>query len=1103
MRHYKLFGTLEIVENDTLIELMKSQKGCAIFVYLILTRETQQREHIADLLWDTETTKRALANLRGMLPRLRDGNPELVVTRKTLAFEQHGQLAVDLYELEEVLNQAEPAWGRLDQVLRLYVGDLLHGFYIEDAPRFNEWLLFVREGWRRRVLDAYRRLCQQYESAEMYKQGINATERWLALDDLDEDAYRMLMRQLAEDGQAAVALNQFERCCQRLRDELGVEPEPETVQLAEQIRNLISAEKPTEPWRPKARAEEPIRPKADELADIGHLPPHSYLPHHRNSDFLGRQAALLHLAQRLLPNADETPPTTRTAAISGIGGLGKTQLAVEFAFRYGRFFRGGVYWLSFAEAGSVPDEVVTIGGVQGMKLYREADKLSIDEKIGRVKAAWQLPKPRLLIFDNCEDDALLAKWLPVTGGCRVLLTSRRAVWPRELQVETWSLGNLTPHEGTALLTRLAPAVEPQAASQISDAVGHLPLALHLAGSFLARYKRITGTQYLRQLDDLALRHPSLQGRGISYSPTGHELSVASTFAINLEQLDSADEIDRVTRRLLAYAAQFAPGEPLPRAILLSTVIDDPFDVMAELTAEDGFERLMALGFLTRESETHISVHRLIAVFARDALHDVSDAADHVQAKLVDAMNAVADYRPNWMVLPFATAHLRYVTEAAIRSVSKQALPLGRQLSLHLSDIGDNPSAQAYLVRILPLARQQDDPWALVAVLRAIAIVHIDAWSFELALPFLEEAITLAGKQPSSDDAQMAHLNAKYGYALASLGRYDAARPSFEVVANALSSDISIRPLLRYGMLKLLGDYRVMLGSYAEAMVAYQEAALVLEKTYPAQSFIETATILTSIGSLHTYSGAFEAGREESLKALAIAEALVDDTNDLIIILLGNLGVIEWRIGDFSLAHTYFERALRASQAIYDGDHPVLAAAFNDVGEVLCKLEEHEEALQMHRRAWAMRNRFYGSDHYETLRSLSMIGEVQLRSGALAEARGTLEAALLGQESAESNPQAISDTVLLLGETLLALGRLPEAQTQITRALSIRQEAFGDNNPETAYARFILGKWHQAIGDLEVACRCFRDALATLKQTTIATHPNLIQVQEVLAQFYCL
>ena len=111
------------------------------------------------------------------------------------------------------------------------------------------------------------------------------------------------------------------------------------------------------------------------------------------------------------------------------------------------------------------------------------------------------------------------------------------------------------------------------AGTIAGELGDLPLALHLAGSFLATYRHaVTPEHYLAQLrDKTLLAHSSLQGRGADWSPTGHEQHVAKTFALGYERLDAEDDLDALALKLLGRAACFAPGEAIPRALLLLTM----------------------------------------------------------------------------------------------------------------------------------------------------------------------------------------------------------------------------------------------------------------------------------------------------------------------------------------------------------------------------------------------------------------------------------------------------------------------------------------------------------------------------------------------------
>jgi len=152
----------------------------------------------------------------------------------------------------------------------------------------------------------------------------------------------------------------------------------------------------------------------------------SRMPIHRNPLFTGRVAELRRLAALF---GGEGAMLT-TVAISGISGVGKTQLASEFVHRYGQFFAGGVFWLRFADADSIAAEFAACGHMSQLALYPDYDALPHDAQLRLVRAAFESPLPRLLIFDNCEDEKLLAQWRPRTGGCRVLLTGRRAYWIR-------------------------------------------------------------------------------------------------------------------------------------------------------------------------------------------------------------------------------------------------------------------------------------------------------------------------------------------------------------------------------------------------------------------------------------------------------------------------------------------------------------------------------------------------------------------------------------------------------------------------------------------------------------------------------------------------
>ncbi|NJP05357.1 MAG: tetratricopeptide repeat protein, partial [Chloroflexaceae bacterium] len=394
--------------------------------------------------------------------------------------------------------------------------------------------------------------------------------------------------------------------------------------------------------------------------------------------------------------------------------MGKTNLAVEFVHRYGQFFAGGVFWVSFADPKGIDAEIAACGGSRAMVLRPDFASLPLEEQVAAVQRAWDSPIPRLLIFDNLDDDeaaSILKRWRPTTGGCRVLLTSRRARWDGlPFRVTSHALGVLSAEESRTLLLRFRADLVPAEADALAAELGHLPLALHLAGSYLQRYQHVTLPAYLdelRQVDMLA--HASLEGTTIEALPTTHERSVARTFALSYRRLQRDNPIDRLARALLARAAHFAPGEPLERAWLLATVTPkQPVKQKRSLlgsvlslfgrghrsteghqgqlptTAEahtDALQRLTDLGLLSAEGNERVSLHRLLAHFVQQQASD-----EHAQADVERVLVAIAEERNERGipadVLPLLP-HLRYATTVALPRKDETAVWLANKLGYAL------------------------------------------------------------------------------------------------------------------------------------------------------------------------------------------------------------------------------------------------------------------------------------------------------------------------------------------------------------------------------------------------------------------------------------
>ena len=945
--------------------------------------------------------------------------PELLVTRQSLQFQHHTDSTIDYVALTETL--AENKLPQLDEALKNYRGDLLGNLYLEDAPRFNEWLTVTREQLRQRVLDAYRRLCETYETEQKWEQGQDAVRRWLAIDDLDEEAHRWMMQFLTNNGKLDLALRHYQRCKQKLMVELGVEPSPATAGLALQIEamqarfdeyqwNLISPHSDDPPTLEL--------PKTGELMAPGPLPANAYLPHRRNDDFTGRENELIGLANELLPRSDLSADLTRTVAITGMGGLGKTQLAVEFAYRFGRFYPGGVFWLSFSQPENIAEEISRIGGERGMELYQEADKLSRSEQTGRVQRAWQEATSRLLIFDNCDDEALLSQWQPVSGGCKVLVTSRRASWSRELNVKTLPLGVLERQSSLALLQQFIPKIDPQTGSAIADEVGDLPLALHLAGGFLRRYSQVSPEKYLTQLRDKELlQHPSLLGRGTQYSPTGHELSVARTFDITISQLHLKDEIDCTAKAILNWAACFAPNEPIPKKILTTMVMNiNQGNIMAELLAEDGLTRLVDLGLLDIKEEETVAIHRLVARFTQ-----VAFAKETTQAKVAVALTLVkylSDHLARDTSLyapPILASHIRFITDAAIERQDLLAVQLGNLLGGHLRDIAAFDDAKEYTQHAIQISQDKlgETHPDTAQSFYSLGLLFWHMGTFEKARTYLEKALAIQEEILGPDNPETAKTMNSLGAVLQNMGEFDLALPHFERTLAISEHNLG--------------------ANHPRLAITHNNLGLLLERT-----------------------GQYQDARRHMELAISIWEKTIGRSHPYIAHGFNNLGVLLGKMGDHEKARQYLVQAMFVRILKLGAEHPDTARTLNSLGSLLTEMGDYESAQALLERALIIREGRLGAEHPVTALSLNNLGRLYLEQGLASLAQPYVERALaIRQKVLPQNHPDIGASLMSLGE-LHQIQRHPEQARKFYKtAIATLKKTVDKDHPTIRRAQSML------------------------------------------------
>lgn len=353
---------------------------------------------------------------------------------------------------------------------------------------------------------------------------------------------------------------------------------------------------------------------SDERAEIFEVP----LP--RNAELAGRDAELTRLHEALRAHG----PITVAQAISGEGGIGKTQLALEFAYRFKHDY-DVVWWFAAENPDDLEQQYANLAVRLGLPDSTPEPSLAL-----RVAAAreWLSSHRRwLVIFDNAEDPSAISRLLPVGGG-DVVLTSRRQHWPPFARVELLDVLPLDAASGFVM--RRTGSDDETSARRLADVTGGLPLALEQAAAYIIEH----GISVKRYLELYAARAEELWERG---EPSFYERTVATTWSLAMDEAERA--LPATVDLLLACSLFDTDG--VPRALFEHASTGALPSLADELAREDALAVLRRYSLVRLGGQGQaILLHRLVGAHVRAR----QTKKRHLGREFV---RAVAELLANW------------------------------------------------------------------------------------------------------------------------------------------------------------------------------------------------------------------------------------------------------------------------------------------------------------------------------------------------------------------------------------------------------------------------------------------------------------------------
>ncbi|MET9320218.1 BTAD domain-containing putative transcriptional regulator [Streptomyces sp. NPDC003038] len=560
------------------------QQRALLAALLLRDGRTATAPELIDAIWGEDPPQQALATIRTYASRLRKVlDPGLLVTESGgYAIRLRSTATLDLGVARRLAAEAEAARAAGDRALArtllaraldLWDGEPLAGV---PGPHAETERTRLAE-WRLQLLET--RLDLDLEVGH-HAEAVSELTALTAAHPLRERLRELLMLALYRSGRQAEALAVYADTRRLLADELGVDPRPELAALQQRILNADAD---------LARAEDPAPAAAPVLVRPAQLP--ATVP-----DFTGRSSFVGELGAILSGGAHGQ--VMAVSALAGIGGVGKTTLAVHVAHAARPHFPDGQLYadLQGTEARPVEPEAVLGSFLRALGTPDTAIPDSPAERAALYRSTLD-GRRVLVLLDNARDAAQVRPLLPGTAGCAALVTSRVRM-AGLAGAHLVDLDVMSPEEALQLFTRIVGAervgAERQAALDVVGACGFLPLAIRIAASRLAARRTWTVSVLAAKLADERRRLDELQAG---------DLAVKATFELGYGQLEPAQQR---AFRLLGLAD--GPDISLSAA---AAVLDLP-----EHDTEDLLEALVDCSLLESAAPGRYRFHDLVRLYAR-------------------------------------------------------------------------------------------------------------------------------------------------------------------------------------------------------------------------------------------------------------------------------------------------------------------------------------------------------------------------------------------------------------------------------------------------------------------------------------------------------
>jgi tetratricopeptide (TPR) repeat protein len=832
-------------------------------------------------------------------------------------------------------------------------------------------------------------------------------------------------------------------------------------------------------------------------------PPNNIL-YSGSANFVGREYELSQLREKL-----QKPGIVAISAVSGMGGVGKTELAVRYARQHEADYPGGICWLNARES-NLAEEIV-----QFTQLYMNLEvpqelqgrQLSLEQQ---VEWCWQNWRPTeglvLVVLDDVTSLKSCRKVLPKANRFRILMTTRlRRLDTNFVEI---SLDVLSKEDALKLLIGVLGEQDQrvkqdfQAAESLCAWLGYLPLGLELVGRYLVEDPDLSLAEMLQRLKAQLLQDDAIEPSEEQLQDTEMTAKRGVKAAFELSWLELNLHTQHVGELLSLFAPDVIPWQ-LVEFISRSLA-------WAEADVNQAKKQLYKLHLMQRltDRDSYYRIHPLIREFLKVKIA-ASEQADNLKRAFTETFVVIAKDIPN---LPI---------QQVIQLV-KDTIPHLAELSQNFTDNDEN------LVRVLFGLHQfyskqglykLAEPWCREYVrvctnlfngehlevansLNSLALLYQNQGRYAEAEQLYTQALEMEERLFYGDHPNMADSLNNLASLYHDQGRYAEAEPLYikalEMRKRQFNGD---HPRVAANLNNLATLYNDQ-GRYAEAEPLHIKVLKMTKRLFNGDH-LEVATSLNNLALLYKNQGRYAEAEPLYNEALEMTKRLFNGDHPSVVASLGNLAGLYIRQGHYTEAEPLCTEALEMTKRLFEDDHPMVARNLHNLAALYHYQGRYAKAESFYKKALEMRQRLFNGDHPDLAQTLNALAALYHHQGRYGEAEPLYNEALeMTKHLFNDDHPEVTQNLDNLASLYKDQGRYGEAENFYQQALELRTRLLGEEHPDVGSSLNNLGLLYYATGRYTEAEPLLKQGLNIVRLVLGEEHPYIATSLNNLANLYC-